>query len=177
MTVLAELFDAIEARAEMEPDAVLPVLELLANPDEGPAVLHGEQAAHNAARRVNAERLGEAEGALRAQSWGTAQVRERLGTSRQALHVRLQTGHLLAAKVGSRLVYPDWQFTTTGAQPRLAEVLASLRDLVGDDARAADAVMRAPQPELPGSPSLAGLLGDGRIDDVLHALALRADQS
>lgn len=54
---------------------------------------------------------------------------------------------------------------------------SSLRDVVGDDVRAADAVMRAPHPELPGSPSLAGLLGEGRVDDVLHLLALRTDQS
>jgi hypothetical protein len=177
MTVLAELFDAIEARAEAEPDAVVPLLELLANPDGESTVGGDRTVAHAAARRVNAERLAVAERELRAGSWGTGEVRERLGASRQAVHVRLQAGHLLAAKVGSRLVYPDWQFTPTGARPRLAEVLAALRAIVGDDARAADAVMRAPQPDLPGSPSPAALFADGRVDDVLHLLSLRADQS
>lgn len=193
MPGVPELLEAIQQRAEEEADAVIPVLALLAQPDE--EVRSGQDVIHAAARRLNRARLDAAEQRFRAGALSTTEVRERLSVSRQAVAERVRTGGLIAAKVGSRLAYPDWQFGATGVVPGLPDVLAALRDSVAGDGaarpggtraagalgaaqvRAADAIMRAPQPGVPDRMSLAELLAVGDTAEVVHRLTVRSDQS
>lgn len=189
MSVVASLIEAIEERAKTEADAVIPVLEVLADPDRPVGESGGT--VHETARRINRQRLDAAERRFRAGALDTAAVRERLGVSRQAVSERLRVGTLIAAKIGSRFGYPDWQFSSTGLASGLGDVLGALRaiapaarsDASGDaaagrlDVRAADAVMRVPQADLPDRMSLADLLALGDAREVVHRLTVRADQS
>lgn len=60
--------------------------------------------------------------------YDTAGLEKWLGTSRQRLHQRVQSGQLLAVKAGNgSLYYPAWQFTGTGnVVPGLPEIIAGL---------------------------------------------------
>lgn len=195
MGTVAALLEAIGQRARTDAESVVPVLELLAQPDRPAADPDG--VIHRTANHLNRQRLDDAERRLRAGALTTADVRERLGISRQAVAERVRTGSLAAVKIASRLAYPDWQFAPTGLAARLGEVLRALRaiapapaavgpaaagaagagEAAGFDVRAADAVMRHPQPGLPDRMALADLLALGDVDEVLHRLAVRSEQS
>jgi hypothetical protein len=153
----------VAARAVTDPDSVLPVLRVLVGDDE-PAEL--DESVLAAAEIVNNRRLAKALRGLVASSLTTEQVADRLGgASRQAIAARRARGGLLGVTVGTTAYHPDWQFGPEGLVPGLTGVLDALRTIRAS-ALSADALMRSPVVG-DGGLSLAEMLADGRVDEVV----------
>lgn len=160
----AALLRRVAARAVADPEAVLPVLRMLVGDDEPE---QPDEAVLQAAEAVNTRRLAKARRAFMASALTTEQVGERLGgASRQAVAARRARGGLLGLTMGTTAYHPDWQFGPEGLLPGLGRVLDALHDIRASPL-SADALMRAPQPDLDGR-SLADLLAAGDIDTVVH---------
>jgi hypothetical protein len=159
------VLDAVAKRLESEPQAVLPTLRLLADPDAVSVRVNARTS--DLARRVNDDRMAARRAEFRAGAVDTSGVRQLLGgVSRQAVAQRVAHGQLLAAEIGGRLYFPDWQFTADGPRPRLPELIAALL-ADGRGPLGADALMRRPIEEEAGR-SPADLLTHGQFDLALH---------
>jgi hypothetical protein len=164
MTTAQAVLDAVADRLDTEPETVLPVLELIADPDSPGRTTKTLTAT---ARRLNADRLRHAKAQFRAGALDTIAVRDILGgVSRQAVAQRVSHGSLLAAEIAGRLYFPDWQFTDEGPLPRLKDLIGLLVT-AGRGALAADTLMRTPLPEENGA-SPADLLRRGQFDRAVH---------
>lgn len=104
------------------------------------------------ARAVNEERLRVTldefiDGALR-----TSEVVERLPgiTTRAGVLQKRDRKKLLSRKIGRDTYFPAWQFGAEGLRHDLPRLLNGLRAYIGDDAVAADRVMRLRREELGG---------------------------
>ena len=98
----------------------------------------------------------------------TAQVRELLGASRQAISDRVYRGRLLALRTANgRLVYPTFQFDGDGVRDGIATILQSVGPV--EDPWALAAWMRAQQPAL-GTTIVEYLTAHHRPVDVLVVL-------
>jgi hypothetical protein len=142
----------------------MPTLRLLADPDALPD--NDDLETVELARKVNAERLAARRAEFRGHALSTAEVRNLLGVTRQAIAARVANDSLLALQIGGTSYFPDWQFGSDGPLAGLGKVLAALVSR-GRGALAADALMRSPLPEENGR-SPADLLADGDVDRVLH---------
>lgn len=160
-----DVLAAVARRLEEDPEHVLGTLRLIADPE---AVAEPDDTVTvELARAVNAQRLAERWAQFRASSYVTGQVRQLLGgITRQAVALRVAKGRLLAADIGGRLRFPDWQFGADGTLPGLPQVLDALAD--GEHGPlAADALMRTPLPEEDGR-SPADLLAAGDVESAVH---------
>jgi hypothetical protein len=158
------VLDAVARRLESEPQRVIPTLRLLADPDAVPDVDDTETV--ELARKVNAERIAERRAEFRAHAVPTAEVRNLLGVTRQAIASRVANHTLLALQIAGTAYFPDWQFGPDGTLPGLNRVVVALTEQ-GRGALAVDALMRNPLPEENGR-SPAQLLATGDVDRVLH---------
>jgi hypothetical protein len=151
----ARLLARVAARAEDDPDAVLPTLRVLAG--EPPYAKNAKKKdLHALAVEINRARLLADQAAFVANSWPAEAVAEHLGVkSRQAVAQRRQRGTLIGAPVGNQTYYPDWQFGPDGLAPELGRLLAMFRSCGIDDAREIDDVLRMPHSELRGKTLLA----------------------
>lgn len=159
------IIDAVARRLDAEPQIVLPTLRLLIDPD-AVADPHSPDTGE-LARRASANRLIARRAEFRANALDTGSVRQLLGgVSRQAVAQRVAHRQLLAAEIGRRLYFPDWQFGADGPRPRLPELIAVLTD-DGRSPVAADALMRHPLDEENGR-SAADLFAAGKFELALH---------
>lgn len=160
-----DVLAAVARRLEEEPEQVLGTLRLIADPEAVPEP--DDTVTVELARAVNARRLAERWSQFRARSYTTGQVRQLLGgITRQAVALRVANGRLLAADLGGRLRFPDWQFGANGVLPGLPEVLGALAE-GRRGPLAADALMRTALPE-EGGRSPAELLAAGDAERVAH---------
>lgn len=165
MTAADTVLEAVARRLREDPQRVLPMLRLIADPD---AVAERQDGASvTLARRVNAERIAARLEAFRDGAVPTVAVRQLLGgISRQAVAARVATGTLLSLEIGGTSHFPDWQFGPDGPLPHLGQVIGALT-AGGRGALAADALMRTLLPEEDGR-SPAQLLAEGDVERVLH---------
>jgi len=158
----------IAARAESEPETVLPVLRLLAgeaSPDEDPSG-RPDPALRAVALQINRTRVQRAQRDFVARSWSAEQVAEHLGVrSRQAVAQRRARGTLLGGRVGHAVFYPAWQFGADGLAADLDRLLRLLREAGLGDARAVDDALRMPHSEL-GGRTLLDLWRSGSWDEL-----------
>jgi hypothetical protein len=156
---------AVRKRLAEEPDRVMPVLQLIADPDA--LIEPDDESAVSLARTLNAHRIVASLRELRARAYGTDEVREMLGgISRQAVSQRVRGNRLMAIEISGKSWFPDWQFRDGRPVPGLPQVIRALHE-AGQDTFTADAVMHNPLPEERGR-SLADLLQHGELDRVLH---------
>lgn len=176
MTSTKTLLARIARRAEAEPDAVLPVLRVLAGePPLEPPGAGGDEpdpALHAVALEINRARVARSRAEFLAGAWPTEQVARHLGVgSRQAVAQRRARGGLLGARVGAGTFYPAWQFGPAGLADGLDRLLQLLAEAGLAEARTADELLRMPHAELAGRTllqvwqdgdwdTLAGWLGD-----------------
>src|SRR4051812_47485198 len=111
MTSTRALLRRIADRAETEPDAILPVLRLLAGefPDDNTTAMP-DPALRTVALQINRTRVQQAQREFIANAWSAERVAEHLGVhSRQAVAQRRARGKLLGSQVGQSVYYPAWQ--------------------------------------------------------------------
>lgn len=140
------LLRRIQRRADADPDAILPVLRVLAGDqlEPGPSL-------KAVALEINRARVADARRDFIAHALATEEVARHLGVrSRQAVAQRRARGSLLGSKVDNVTYYPAWQFGPEGLASELPRLLALLADAGLDDARAADDALRMPHSELGG---------------------------
>jgi hypothetical protein len=156
---LAELLEQVTAEARRNPARVRRVLRaaLAAGPEPLEPIAVAE--------RINAERFRAVVDDFISGSLRTDQVRERLGvTTVQAVHNLRRRGRVLGRTVGNATWFPAWQFHGGQLRLDLPRILDALGRYVGDDALAADRVMRVARDEL-GGVSLAAALDDPGLRD------------
>lgn len=169
MTGANTVLEAVARRLEDDPQHILPTLRIIADQDALPAATDTDTL--ELAARVNVERLTARLTAFRKHAVTTATVRNLLGgVTRQAVSHRVTHQQLLAAEIGGRLYFPDWQFGTDGPHQDLPQVIAALT-AGGRSALAADALMRTPLPEEDGR-SPAELLSKGATDLAMHYITI-----
>ena len=177
---MARALKILEERAEDDPDLAEAVLFRDEEAGNGADPFREPPAgALRAARLLNERRLRERQEAAARAALDTAEVVAliRSISDRKGVDRRRQRGQLLAWRVGSRMLHPDWQFDARrgDTRPGLAQVLAALSELT-PDAEAADAVMRTPRVDLDGQ-SLADLFAAGRVETVVRLIRAAAEQS
>jgi hypothetical protein len=156
---------AVRKRLEREPEYVLPVLQLLADPDA--LVDPDDESTASLARTLNAHRIVASLRELRAHSYSTDQVREMLGdVSRQAVSQRVRNRRLMSIEVSGKSWFPDWQFVHGQPVPGLPQIIRAL-DETGQDTYTADALMRNALPE-EGGRSIAQILASGDVELAMH---------
>lgn len=93
-------------------------------------------------------------------------VSNHLGLTRQGVDKRRKSGQLLAVELGKRgYLYPSWQFTKSGTQKGLKEVLG---DLAGQDSWMQLAFFVNPNDRLAGKSPIEALQ-ENRLEEVLAA--------
>jgi hypothetical protein len=140
------LLRRIERRAKADPDAVMPVLRVLAGEklEPGPTL-------RAVALEINRARVAEGRRDFVAHALSTEQVAQHLRVkSRQAIAQRRARGTLLGAKIDNVTYFPAWQFGPDGLATGLDRLFALLREAGVTDARAADDLCRMPHSELGG---------------------------
>ncbi len=116
MTAADVVMEALARRLREDPQRVLPVLRLIADPDA--VAERQDRASVTLARRVNTERLAARLESFRDGAVATVQVRRLLGgVSRQAVAARVANGTLLSLQIGGTSHFPDWQFGPDGPLP------------------------------------------------------------
>jgi hypothetical protein len=166
MTSTRTLLRRIAERAETDPDAVLPVLRLLAGetPDETTTAVP-DPALRSVALQINRARVQQAQQDFVAHAWSAERVAEHLGVhSRQAVAQRRARGTLLGARVGQSVYYPAWQFGPEGLAAGWERVRALLQEGGLVNARTADDALRMPHSEL-GGRTLLDLWQSGLWDE------------
>ena len=159
---------AVKKRLAEEPDAVLPVLKLLIDPDA--LIDPGDDDTRSLARTVNAYRVVSRLREVREHSYSTDEVRAMLGgVSRQAVSQRVRNERLMSLEISGKYWFPDWQFKNGQVVAGLADVIKALRES-GADTLGADAIMRHGLPE-EGGRSAADLLHAGDIEGAVHYAA------
>ncbi|MDP9406157.1 MAG: hypothetical protein M3O86_06090 [Actinomycetota bacterium] len=164
---MATLLERVAAAATRDPQRVEPVLHAILG--ETPRV---SPTLRTVADRVNAARRAAALDEFRDGALTTRQAVARLPavTTAQGVHRLGKTGRLLRRTIGNATYWPSWQFADAGLRDDLDRLLAVLRGYVGDDALAADRVMRLPRPQL-GGRSVAEVLDDDDRDTAWGVLA------
>jgi hypothetical protein len=156
---------AVRKRLEQEPDRVLPVLQLIVDPDA--LIDPADEATIALARTLNAHRIVASLRELRARSYSTDQVREFLGgISRQAVSQRVRNKRLMSIEISGRSWFPDWQFVNGQPVRGLPRVIEALFE-AGQDTWTADALMRTALPEEDGR-SPAEILAAGDVELAVH---------
>lgn len=142
---LSDLMERVAAAAARDPERVEPVLRALLG--EIPAVPGSLRPVSNA---VNEARRAAAVEEFRNGALTTRQAVERLSTvtTPQGVHRLRADRRLLGRTIGNATYWPSWQFDGSGRREKLGDILTALRRFVGDDAVAADRVMRLPRVEL-----------------------------
>jgi len=160
-----DVLNAVRRRLADEPERVLPVLQLLVDPDA--LIEPDDDSTISLAKTLNAHRIVAQLREFRARAYTTAQVGELLGgVSRQAVSQRVTNKRLMSMEISRQSYFPDWQFVDGQPVAGLAEVVKTL-DSVGADAWTGDAMMRTPLPE-EGGRSPADLLAVGQLERALH---------
>lgn len=164
-----EIYQAVRARQQREPDVVEPVLALLADPDHEGEVTQDmrQMAATLADQRESAALESFLTSAL---STNDVIDRVRSWNDRRTVASARRRRQLLGLTVGRETYHPGWQFTRSGLRHDLSAVVGPLLDAAADDPILADQIMRTPRPELDGR-SLADLLARRRTGEVLMLLA------
>lgn len=155
------LLRRVQRRAAADPQAILPVLRVLAGErlEPGPTL-------KAVALEINRARVADARRDFVAHALATEDVAQHLGVrSRQAVAQRRARGSLVGAKVDNVTYYPAWQFGPEGLADGLPRLLALLADAGLDDARAADDALRMPHSEL-GGRTLLELWQTGSWDEL-----------
>lgn len=157
---MSSLVERIAAEAERDPRRVEPVLQAILG--ERPEVAPSLRAVSD---RVNDARRAAAVEEFRTGALTTGQALARLPTvtTPQGVHRLGRDGRLMRRTLGNVTYWPAWQFADGGLRADLGTLLAALRRYVGDDAVAADRVMRLPRDEL-GGRSLAEALDSDDAD-------------
>ena len=161
----AAVLEAVRRRLEEEPERVLPVLRLLADPAAlaDPA----DETTVTLAKTLNAYREVTALRELRARSYTTSEVADLLGgMSRQAVSARVAKGQLMSIEISGRSYFPSWQFVDGRPVEGLPQVIAALTEL-GEDTLSADALMRGELPE-EGGRTIAEVLAAGNVELAVH---------
>ncbi|MGH9091056.1 MAG: hypothetical protein ACRDZR_06720 [Acidimicrobiales bacterium] len=132
-----------------------------------------------AARRVTERRAADSAEARRTDALDTAAVVASIASvhDRRGVDRRRRRGQLLGWSHGSSTLHPAWQFDRSRGDtwPGLPKVIGALAE-VAPDARAADALMRAPREDL-GGHSLADLLAVGQVETIVRLVQASTDQS
>lgn len=179
-STLARAIRVLETQTAVDNDLAEAVLFMAADAG-GPDDPFGEVAGGvgEAAAVVNARRLAERQEVAAGAALDTAQVvaAVRSLSDRKGVDRRRRRRQLLGWRVGTRTLHPAWQFDRRrgDTRPGLPQLLAALAE-VAPDPQAADALMRAPRPELEGR-SLADLFAAGQLQTVLRLVRAAAEQS
>jgi len=156
---------AVRRRLNEDPAHVLPILQLIIDPDALIAPL--DEDTRSLARTLNAHRIVASLRELRSHSFSTDEVRAMLGgVSRQAVSQRVRANRLMSIEISGKSWFPDWQFKDGVPVPGLPEVIKALHE-AEQDTYSADALMRTSLPEEDGR-STADLLRGGDIDGAVH---------
>jgi hypothetical protein len=156
---------AVRKRLADEPDRVLPVLQLLVDPEA--MIDPADDDTVSLARTLNAHRIVSRLRELRSRSYSTEQVREMLGgVSRQAVSQRVTNRRLLSIEISGKSYFPDWQFVDARIVAGLPQVIAALDEL-GEDTFGADSVMRTELAE-EGGQTPAAILAAGYVERAVH---------
>lgn len=179
-TTVAHALRVLQERTAVDP-ALAEAVVFLAGDGAGPddPFAAAPAAVLSAARRVDEQRLVNRRRRAEADALDTPAVVALVGSlhDRKGVDRRRHRGQLLGWRSGRRTLHPAWQFDRRRGEtfPGLPAVLAALADVAADP-ETADALMRAPRPDL-GGRSLADHLAAGRVDEVVRLLRAAGEQS
>ncbi len=177
-TTLERAIDKIKERAADDPEFADAVVQFASDKVTdpfaplAPAMLEVAQELNRQRQRTRADELRE-------ESLSTAQVVECLASvnDRKGVDRRRKRGTLLGIRIGRDTFHPQWQFDRRRREtwPGLADVLATLRTVTGDDLDA-HAIAIAPGAAVDDR-SIAQLLASGDAEAAVQAARLAGDQS